>query len=108
LIRGLHAGVVELTDARLLALSRRHTVNGQMPISISAHRGPTWQIRASPFLPIGSGQRLVSFRFREGPIFFASYAHEIQITDAAGKQRPVRGLFPPFRTTKVNRGTSAV
>ena len=92
-IRGLHAGVVELSDGRWMALSREHTVNGQMPVSISVDRGRTWTMHASPFPPITSGQRLALFRLREGPIFFASYAHEIQITDVSEKQRPVRGLF---------------
>ena len=92
-IRGLHAGVVELVDGRLLALSRRYSVNGKMPLCISVNRGRTWTAHESPFPPIGAGQRLILMRLHEGPILFASYAHELKIEDASGKKRPVRGLF---------------
>lgn len=82
-IAGIHAGVVELEDGRLLAFGRGDSIRGQMeeghnigdrmPMSISEDRGRTWTYSASPFPPISGGQRLVLMRLREGPLFFASF-----------------------------------
>ena len=93
-IAGIHAGVVELTDGRLMALGRGDTIDGRMPMSISMNRGESWSRKASPFPPIGGGQRLVLTRLREGPIFLASFANRpVTIVDASGKKRPIKGLF---------------
>jgi hypothetical protein len=85
--------VVELRDGRLLAFGRGDTINGRMPQSISADQGQTWTYGASPFPPIGGGQRLVVLRLAEGPIFFASFAKSLAIKDASGRERAVSGLF---------------
>ena len=74
-------------------LGRNDNVDGMMPKSISTDMGKTWTYSASPFPPISGGQRLVLIRLREGPLFFASFAEEITITDASGTRRPVSGLF---------------
>jgi hypothetical protein len=92
-IAGIHAGVVQLEDGRLMALGRGDNIDGRMPKSISSDRGKSWEVSASPFPPISGGQRLVLIRLMEGPLFFASFAQEILITDASGRQRPTRGLF---------------
>ncbi|NQT54532.1 exo-alpha-sialidase, partial [bacterium] len=92
-VAGIHAGVVQLTDGRLLALGRGNNIRGKMPQSISADGGATWTYSASPFPPISSGQRLALTRLKEGPILLCSYARRIEITDAAGQRRPVSGLF---------------
>jgi len=76
-----------------MALGRGNNIDGMMPKSISADMGRTWQYSASPFQPIGGGQRLVLLRLNEGPIFFASFAREMMIVDASGRERPVSGLF---------------
>lgn len=55
--------------------------------------GKTWTYSASPFPPIGGGQRPVLMRLREGPLFFASFAKEMTIRDAASRERTVTGLF---------------
>ena len=55
--------------------------------------GQPLDLPASPFPPISGGQRCVLLRLREGPIFFASFAKRIMITDASGNERPVSGLF---------------
>lgn len=73
-IAGIHAGVVELQDGRLLALGRGDTINGHMPMSISADLAKTWTYTASPFPPIGGGQRLVLKRLQEGPLMVVSFA----------------------------------
>jgi formylglycine-generating enzyme required for sulfatase activity len=90
---GIHAGIVQLADGRLMALGRGDNVDGMMPMSLSADFGKTWTYSASPFPPISGGQRLVLLRLREGPIFFASFAKDIPIPDAAGKERPCSGLY---------------
>ncbi len=72
-IRGIHAGVVELKDGRLMALGRGQTIDGRMPMSLSCDMGRTWTYRASTFPPIGAAQRLVLMRLHEGPLLFVSF-----------------------------------
>jgi formylglycine-generating enzyme len=72
-IAGIHAGVVELTDGRWMALGRGDDIDGRMPMSISADLGQTWTYSASPFPPIAGGQRLVLIRLREGPLLVVSF-----------------------------------
>lgn len=72
-IAGIHAGVVELADGRLMALGRGDSIDGQMPMSQSADSGETWTYFASPFPPIGGGQRLILMRLREGPLLLVSF-----------------------------------
>ena len=93
-IAGIHAGVTQLMDGRLLAFGRSDNIDGMMPQSVSGDMGKTWTYSASPFPPIHSGQRLVLKRLKEGPLFFASFANEpMLITDATGAERPITGLY---------------
>jgi hypothetical protein len=41
-IAGIHAGVVQLKDGRLMAFGRGDNVDGKMPKSLSADMGKTW------------------------------------------------------------------
>jgi sulfatase modifying factor 1 len=90
---GIHAGVVQLKDGRLLAFGRGDEIDGMMTRSISSDMGRTWTYSKSDFDPIGGGQRLVLMRLREGPLFFASFARRMKVLDASGKERHVSGLF---------------
>ncbi len=72
-IRGIHAGVVERADGRLLALGRGQAIRGRMPVSISADDGASWDYAAGAFPPIGAGQRLTLKRLREGPLLLVSF-----------------------------------
>ena len=93
-INGIHAGVVELADGRLMALGRGDSIDGRMPMSISGDKGARWTYKASPFPPIGSGQRLVLTRLQEGPILLVSYARDpLPITDASGNERTITGMY---------------
>lgn len=95
-IAGIHAGVAQLDDGRLIALGRGDNINGRMPKSISFDMGKTWTYSASDFPPIGGGQRLVLLRLKEGPLFFASFANgkpPVTVTDASGTKIAVKGLF---------------
>jgi len=91
-IAGIHTAVAQLKDGRLLAFGRGNNIDGHMPQSISSDMGKNWTYSASCFPPIGGGQRLVLLRLRQGPLFFASFAKDMTLTDAAGKQRHVSGL----------------
>ena len=98
-VAGIHAGVTQLADGRLLGYGRGHNIDDMMPKSLSEDKGETWTYSASEFPPIGGQQRLVLRRLKEGPLFFASFAdHGIEITDASGTKRTVRGLFAAVST----------
>ncbi len=79
-IAGIHAGVVQLRDGRLLAFGRGDNrlgsddnIGQRMPMSISSNLGESWEYHASPWPPINGGQRLVLMRLREGPLLFMSF-----------------------------------
>jgi len=83
-IQGIHAGVTELSNGQLFALGRAQAIDGKMPISISENLGKSWTYQASPFPPIGSGQRLVLLRLREGPIMAISFTSGNRKNPTAG------------------------
>lgn len=92
-LNGIHAGIVQLKDGRLMALGRGMNIDGMMPKSISCDMGKTWQASASTFPPVSSGQRLALTRLKEGPLFLASFTEQMMLTDASGHKRRVSGLF---------------
>ena len=75
-IAGIHAGVVELTDGRLIAFGRGDNIDGSMPTSISSDMGRNWEYFPSEFPPVSGGQRVVLRRLREGPILFVSFTSQ--------------------------------
>jgi len=92
-INGIHAGIAELANGCLMALGRGMNIDGMMPRSISCDMGKTWQAGPSPLPPVSDGQRLALMRLREGPLFLASFANSMKLTDASGSERIVSGLF---------------
>ena len=98
-IRGIHAGVEELENGRLLAFGRGQAIEDRMPMSISQDMGQTWEYLASPFPVIGSGQRLVLRRLQEGPLLFVSFTGQrndttgIPFADQAGNEFEGIGMF---------------
>lgn len=101
-IAGIHAGVAELTDGRLLALGRGDSIGDRMPMSLSADLGATWTYRASPFPPIRGGQRLVLRRLMEGPLLCVSFtsgnrhqpeANGMTFVDQQGQPFTGHGMF---------------
>ncbi|MHC4418812.1 MAG: SUMF1/EgtB/PvdO family nonheme iron enzyme, partial [Planctomycetota bacterium] len=96
-INGIHAGIVELNDGRLMALGRNQNIGGWMPKSISADMGKSWEASASVFPPITGGQRAALIRLKEGPLFFASFAKDIHnfepTPDGTRPPRHVASLF---------------
>jgi hypothetical protein len=114
-IAGIHAGVVELSDGRLLAFGRGDTIRGQtgpvhnigerMPQSLSSDGGRTWTYSASPFPPIGGGQRLVLRRLREGPLLFVSFTALDRAVKASTARRGTRAVSTPTRRTPSRAAT---
>ena len=112
-IAGIHAGVVELRDGRLLAFGRGdnrlgsdENIGRRMPRSVSADLGKSWTYSASPFPPIGGNQRLVLRRLDEGPLLFVSFSDDyfgykrskkapqgIVVQDSEGSPQTVYGMF---------------
>jgi hypothetical protein len=98
-IRGHHVCAVQLNDGRFLALTRGEEVDGVMAMSISDDLGKSYTYSASEFPPIEGGQQSVLLRLKEGALMFASFADwGIEITDASGMKRMVRGLFSAVST----------
>ncbi len=91
-IRGIHAGVVELADGRLMAFGRGQGIDGKMPMSISSDMGKIWTHKASPFPPIGGAQRLVFMRLREGPLMLASFSNTLLNHPFAKKFKGAAGV----------------
>ncbi len=92
-VRGIHAGVVELKDGRLMAFGRGQPIDGQMPLSLSGDRGKTWICKATVFPPIGGGQRLVLMRLHEGPLLLLSFAKGLTLTAQNGNTFTGTGLY---------------
>jgi len=114
-INGTHPGVTQLRNGDLLGFLRGNEVPYKQVITtcedmgktyihkarkrrmakcISSDLGKTWAHLPSPFPGLDGGQRLVLMRLRQGQLFFASFANRgMIITDAAGKQREIRGMF---------------
>ena len=101
-IAGIHANVAELSDGRLLAFGRGDAIDGKMPMSISSDLGKTWTYKASPFPPIGGGQRLVLKRLQEGPLLFVAFtsgnrtkpeANGMIFTDQKGQSFTGYGMY---------------
>ena len=96
IIKGIHAGMVELKDGRLMAYGRGNAIDGRMPCSISADGGYTWTYSATEFPPIGSGQRLVLKRLQEGPLMLCSFGPDglfVALSYDEGESWPVKRLL---------------
>lgn len=92
-IAGIHAGVIQLRDGRLMAFGRSDDIDGKMPKSVSDDMGKTWTHSPSIFQPISGGQRLALLRLKEGPLFFASFGKDMTIVDASSNRHAASGLF---------------
>lgn len=103
-IAGIHAGLVELNDGRLMALGRGNSLpdatgRPRMPMSVSADGGKSWTYEASELPPIDGGQRLVLRRLNEGPLLLVSFTdHPLRTPEKE------RGLLFPDRSGNSYRG----
>lgn len=105
---GIHAPMVELTDGRIMAMSRNDKPEDQekfgfkTPASFTADLGKTWTYEATEFPAISSVQRAAMIQLREGPILFCSFTDQwrdwknrkgLVFKDAKGKEFTGYGLF---------------
>jgi len=92
---GIHAPIVQLTDGRLMAVSRqdpaedRARFHDHTPVSITSDGGKTWTLSESEFPAITSVQRAVLIRLHEGPLLLCSF------TDPSSRLKERQGL--PFK-----------
>ena len=105
-IRGIHAGIVQLLDGRLLALGRGQEIDGWMAMSLSEDMGRTWTSQASGLPPIGGGQRAVLMRLREGPLFFAAFAEDVRRFASLREIAAHRGATSLFAALSYDEGKS--
>jgi hypothetical protein len=106
-IAGIHAGLVELADGRLMAFGRGNAIDGHMPCSISEDGGKTWSYNATQFPPIGSGQRLVLKRLQEGPLMLCSFGDNglyVALSYDEGATWPVNKLLTDGKTRTLDGG----
>jgi len=106
-IPGIHAGIVELKDGRLMAFGRGNSIDGMMPVSFSSDKGRTWTSRASSFPPISSGQRLVLKRLAEGPIMLATFEENgmtVFLSYDEGETWPVKKLLSDGKKRVISGG----
>jgi formylglycine-generating enzyme required for sulfatase activity len=107
-LAGIHNGIVQLGDGRLMTMGRFDQVEDQKrfdfrtPVSFSNDWGETWTCEASPFPAISSVQRQVLMRLRDGPLLFCSFTDQwrdwkkrkgLSFKDASGAQFTGYGLF---------------
>lgn len=108
-IAGIHTGVVELKDGRLMAFGRGDHARGaagedRMPCSISSDDGMTWSYSATAFPPVGGGQRLILRRLINGQLLFIGFTNYdaympdskgtgMQFTDASGRSFEGFGMY---------------
>ena len=107
IIKGIHAGIVELLDGRLMAFGRGNAIDGRMPCSISADGGYTWAYSPTEFPPIGSGQRLVLRRLQEGPLMLCSFGEQglfVALSYDEGRSWPLKKLLTDGRKRVLDGG----
>lgn len=103
-IAGIHAGITQLKDGRLMALGRGNSLPDadgrlRMPMSVSNDWGKTWHYSATELPPIDGGQRLVLHRLNEGPLLLISFTdHPLRTPESE------RGLLFPDREGNAYRG----
>lgn len=103
-IAGIHAGIVQLEDGRLMALGRGNSIADstgrlRMPMSISSDNGKTWTYHATDLPPIDGGQRLIFRRLNEGPLLLVSFTdHPLRTPENE------RGMFFPDREGRLYQG----
>ena len=91
-VRGIHAGVVQLNNGCLLGYGRPEAWT--LPKSISWDMGKTFTYSESQLPSVGGGQRNVLLKLKEGPLFLSGFADRgIQIVDSEGHHRKVYGLY---------------
>lgn len=69
---GRHTSFVLLKNGDILGMGGKSSeLDGYMPKSISSDNGKTWEVKKTPFTPLGSNQRPTVIRLLSGKLFFA-------------------------------------
>lgn len=103
-IAGIHCGLVQLSGGGLMAFGRGDNIDDRMPRSISVDMGETWTYTASPFPPVGGGQRPVLLKLEyscgerlgeivENPILVVSFARETTMLNGEHQPEECSGMF---------------
>jgi len=103
-IRGIHAAIAEMTDGGLVAMGRGQDIGYWMPRSVSHDLGTTWTSTASTLPPIGGGQRATMIRLKEGPLFLASFATDVEHPQPAKGRADIRPLTKLFGALSFDDG----
>jgi len=105
---GIHAPMVELSDGRIMALSRNDKPEDQAkfgfktPASFTGDLGKTWTFEETPLPAISIVQRAAMIRLQEGPILLCSFTDQwrdwakrkgLTFRDDKGKEFTGYGLF---------------
>ncbi len=70
---GRHTTIAIAKDGSLLGFGGKNTnIDGVMPLAISHDGGKTYDVRKTPFNPLGSGQRPSVIRLASGRLFFVA------------------------------------
>lgn len=91
-IAGIHCGLVQLSDSRLMAFGRGDNIDGRMPKSISSDMGGNWTYSASAFPGVGGGQRPILLKLE--------YSHGIR--DDQVVEKPILVISFSGGTTMLN------
>jgi hypothetical protein len=93
-IAGIHAPIAETADGQgLIAFGRRDRNPDKLLRSVSYDLGKTWAYSRSSLDALGSGQRPTLLRLQDGSLFIATFTPAMDLTDAAGRMRQVKGLY---------------
>lgn len=106
-IRGIHAGIVQLRDGRILALGRGENIGGFMPASVSSDWGKSWEYSPSIWPPIDGSQRLVLMRLKEGPLLLVTFVKDPnRLEPAADNFTDDRGMTSMVAAVSYDEGRS--
>jgi len=93
-IAGIHAPIAETADRRgIVSFGRRDKVKEPLLRSVTYDLGKNWIYSSSTVEELGSGQRPTLLRLQDGSLFLASFTTGMELIDAAGVKRTVRGLY---------------
>ncbi len=92
-IAGIHSGIDQAADGSLVAVGRGDTIDGKLARSVSSDQGNSWHYSASPFPPIGGGQRPVLRRLLDGSLLLVSFTTGSMFRGADGKEFEGFGMF---------------
>jgi sulfatase modifying factor 1 len=92
-IAGIHTGIDQWIDGSIVAVGRGDSIDDKMPMSTSRDGGVTWSYCATPFPPIGGGQRAVLRTLSEKALMLVSFTPGSKFATAQGVEFEGKGMF---------------